>query len=73
MKYTNAENVNNTIYWRFNGSSDESDAFSHKYTIPGPVSKANGGVYEAYFGPNGDSKRHGIFRLIVRGTFMLLV
>ena len=73
MKSTNAEDVNNTVYWRFNGSSDEIFAGSHEYTIPGSVSKAKGGVYQAYYGPNGDSRRHGIFRLIVRGTVTFLV
>ena len=70
MKYKNADNVNSTVYWRFNGSSEENFAGSHEYTIPGPVSTANDGVYEAFYGPNGDSRRHGIVRLIVRGTYI---
>ena len=64
---TTSESV---IKWLLNNDIAPHNIASFTYTINGPVSSADEGVYEAYYDGQREEQRHAIIRLIVRGEFV---
>ena len=58
------------IKWLLNNEIAPHNYASFTYTINGPLSLADEGVYEAYYDGQRNDAKHAIIRLIVRGEIV---